>query len=134
MAGAQASIVGRLITSVGEKPLLCIGFGFMGIGLILLMTTQSLILILIFVAIFALGMALLTPSLATLVSKRAGKHSGTASGLQSAVNSLGQAIGPFVGGFLLAWYVHIPYLFTAILLLTAAFIIGRKTWLLKRLV
>jgi DHA1 family multidrug resistance protein-like MFS transporter len=134
MAGAQASIVGRLITSVGEKSLLSIGFGFMGIGLILLMTTQSLILILIFVAIFALGMALLTPSLATLVSKRAGKHSGTASGLQSAVNSLGQAIGPFVGGFLLAWYVHIPYLFTAILLLTAAFIIGRKTWLLKRLV
>jgi DHA1 family multidrug resistance protein-like MFS transporter len=126
MGGAQISIVGWLLTSLGEKSILSIGFGLTGIGLILLMTTQSLILILIFVAIFAFGVEMTIPGLATLVSKQQGIHSGKALGLQSSVNSLGQAIGSFVGGLLSAWYVHTPYLFAAVLLLTFAVLIVRK--------
>lgn len=129
MAGAQASVVGWLIDRVGEKVLLSAGFGLMGIGLILLMTTQKLAFILVYVAIFALGMAALNPSVTALVSKRAGKHSGTALGLQSAVNSLGQAGGPLLGGLLLAWYVHVPYLLTSLPLIATAIFIGRKAWL-----
>ncbi|MFQ5707866.1 MAG: MFS transporter [bacterium] len=134
MAAAQASVVGWLIGRLGEKILLSTGFGLTGIGLIFLMTTQSLTLILVYVAIFALGMAALNPSLAALVSNRAGEHAGSALGLQSAVNSLGQAGGPLVGGLLLAWYIHVPYLLTALPLIATAILIGRKGWLKKRMV
>jgi len=134
MAGAQASVIGGLIDRVGEKSLMAAGFGLMGIGLILLMTTQKLTFILVYVAIFALGMAALNPSVTTLVSKCAGKNPGTALGVQSSVNSLGQAGGPLVGGLLLAWYIHVPYLLTALPLIVIAFLIGRKVWLKNRLI
>jgi DHA1 family multidrug resistance protein-like MFS transporter len=133
MAAAQVSVVGWLIGRIGEKPLLSVGFGLMGVGLVLLMTAQTLGLILVYVAIFAFGMAALSPSLAALVSKQAGRHSGRALGMQSAVNSLGQAGGPLVGGLLLAWYVHVPYLLTALPLIGTAVFIGRKTWSRKGL-
>lgn len=133
MAAAQASVVGWLIGRLGEKVLLSTGFGLTGIGLILLMTTRSLTLILVYVAVFALGMAALNPSLAALVSKRAGEHAGSALGLQSAVNSLGQAGGPLVGGLLLAWYIHVPYLVTALPLMATAILIGKNGWLKKRM-
>ena len=126
MAGAQAAVVGWLIGRVGERRLLPFGFGFMGTGLVLLMTTQTLALILPYAALFALGMAVLNPSLASLVSKGGGERSGAALGLQNSANSLGQAAGPLVGGFLFAWYIHVPYLLTALPLLAAAIILGAK--------
>ncbi len=127
MAGAQICMVGWLIDRIGEVPLLSFGFGFMGTALILLMTTQTMALILLYAALFALGMAGLNPSLASLVSKRAGKHSGAALGLQTAVINLGQASGPLVGGLLFAWYIHVPYLLTALPLIITSLFIGRKS-------
>lgn len=127
MAATQISVVGWLINRIGEKPLLSVGFGLMAVGLILLMTATTLALVLVYVAIFAFGIALVTPSLATLVSKHDGKRSGTALGWQSAVNSLGQAGGPLAGGLLFAWYIHMPYLLTAFSLAAVAIFVGRKT-------
>ena len=127
MAAAQAGVVGRFIGRVGEMPMLSLGFGLMGIALILLMTTQSMTLILSYVVLFALGMAALNPGLASLVSKRSGKHAGAALGLQSAANSLGQAAGPLVGSILFTWDIHVPYLLTAAPLIIAAIIMGRKS-------
>ncbi len=126
MAAAQAGVVGRFIGRVGEMPMLSLGFGLMGIALILLMTTQTMSLILSYVVLFALGMAALNPGLASLVSKRSGKHAGAALGLQSAANSLGQAAGPLVGSILFTWDIHVPYLLTAVPLIIAAIIMGRK--------
>ncbi len=100
MAAAQAGVVGWLIGRVGEMPMLSLGFGLMGTALILLMTTQTMMFILFYVVLFALGMAALNPSLASLVSKRSGKNAGAALGLQTAANSLGQAAGPLVGSIL----------------------------------
>jgi len=126
MAAAQAGVVGRFIGKVGEMPLLSVGFGLMGTALILLMTTQTMTLILAYVVLFALGMAAINPALASLVSKRAGKHSGAALGLQSAANSLGQAGGPLAGSILFTWDIHAPYLLTALPLIIIAIIMGRK--------
>ncbi len=127
MAAAQAAIVGRFIGRVGEMPMLSLGFGLMGIALVLLMTTQSMVIILSYVVVFALGMAALNPGLASLVSKRSGRHAGAALGLQSAANSLGQAAGPVAGGILFAWDIHMPYLLTAAPLIIAALITARKS-------
>ncbi len=127
MAAAQAGVVGRFIGRVGEMPMLSLGFGLMGIALILLMTTRTMTFILLYVVLFALGMAALNPGLASLVSKRSGKHAGAALGLQSAANSLGQAAGPVVGSLIFTWDIHMPYLLTAVPLILTAIIMGRKS-------
>jgi len=126
MAVAQAGAVGWLIGRIGERPLLPPGFVLMGGALFLLMTTQDMALILFYVSLFAIGMALINPSLASLVSKNAGGTSGTALGMQSAVISLGQTAGPVVGGLLFIWDIHVPYLLTASLLTVTAVILGIK--------
>lgn len=128
MGVLQAGAVGWLIAHKGEKNLLPIGFSLVGVALVMLMTAKNMAFILAYVALFALGMSLITPSLTALVTKRAGKRSGAALGLQSAANSLGQASGPLVGGLLFAWHIHAPYLITAIPLIGTAMLIGRKTW------
>lgn len=124
MAVAQVGAVGRLIGRVGGRLLLPPGFVLMGVALFLLMTTQDMAFILFYVSLFAIGMALINPSLSSLVSKNAGELFGTALGMQSAVISLGQTAGPIVGGLLFIWDVHVPYLLTALLMTGTAIILG----------
>jgi len=126
MAAAQAGVVGRFIGRVGEIPMLSLGFGLMGIALIMLMTTRTMTFILSYVVLFALGMAALNPGLASLVSKRSSGHSGAALGMQSSANSLGQAAGPVVGSILFTWDIHMPYLLTAVTLIITAVIMGGR--------
>ena len=120
MAAAQGTVVSRLIGRLGERPLLPSGFALMGAGLAMLMTTRSMSFILLYVALFAFGVALINPSLASLVSKGAGNRPGAALGQLNAANSLGLAGGPALAGLLLAWEVHAPYLLTALLLAATA--------------
>ncbi|TFG91101.1 MAG: MFS transporter [Candidatus Atribacteria bacterium] len=120
MAAAQATAVSRLIKAYGEKPLLPIGFALMGIGLMLLMATSKFSFVLIFVGLFASGVALITPSLATLVSRNEKIQTGIALGQLNAANNLGLFLGPTVGGILITWNIHSPYLLTALLLIVFA--------------
>ena len=120
MASAQAFVVVRLIDRFGERPLLPTGFALMGIALVMLMTTQDLNIILIYVALLAFGVALIIPSLATLVSRRSYDKQGAALGQLIAANNLGQAFGPAIGGILFVWQIHAPYFLTAFLLLATA--------------
>ncbi len=126
MAVAQVGAVGRLIGRLGERPLLPPGFLLMGGALFLLMTTRDMALILFYVTLFAIGMALINPSMSSLVSKNAGELSGTALGMQSAAISLGQTAGPVIGGLLFILNVHVPYLLTALLMTGTAIILGIK--------
>jgi DHA1 family multidrug resistance protein-like MFS transporter len=126
MAVGQGGIVGWFIDHKGKIPLMAIGFSLAGIALVLLMLTEAMTLILIYVGVLASGMALLIPTLATLVSRQSETEPGAALGLQTAVNSLGQFAGPATGGILFGWSIHLPYLATAILLLATAIFTGRK--------
>jgi DHA1 family multidrug resistance protein-like MFS transporter len=131
MAAAPAAVVGWLIGRLGERRLLPPGFALMGVALALLMTTRTMAFILLYVGLFALGVSLISPSLAALISKRAGNRPGAALGQLNAANSLGLASGPALAGFLLTWQVHAPYLLTALLLLTTAVYItlrGHFSW------
>ncbi len=132
MAVAQVGAVGQLIRRIGERPLLPPGFILMGGALFLLMTTQDMAFILFYVSLFAIGMALINPSLSSLVSKNAGELSGTALGMQSASISLGQTAGPVVGSMLFILNVHVPYLLTALLMIGTAIILGTKLWTKNR--
>ena len=120
MSAAQGTVVSRLIERLGERPLLPPGFALMGVGLAMLMTTRSMSFILLYVALFAFGVALINPSLSSLVSKGAGNRPGAVLGQLTAANSLGLAGGPVIAGLLLAWDVHAPYLLTALLLAATA--------------
>ena len=55
-------------------------------------------------------MAILTPNLLALISRRGGQRAGAALGAQTAANSLGQTGGPLLGSVLFTWWATAPYL------------------------
>ena len=73
-------------------------------------------------------MALITPNVAALISKRGGENTGTVLGIQNAANSLGQVGGSMLGGVLFAWQVSAPYSFAGFLLIGTGLMLG---WMQK---
>jgi MFS family permease len=61
------------------------------------------------VALYAIGMGLLTPAVSALVSRRGGAHAGAALGLESGAKSLGQVAGPVLGVVLFGASVAAPF-------------------------
>ncbi len=122
--GAVSLLAGRVreIYQIGA------GLGLMGICLGLMVIAHEAFLIFAFVGLLALGMSLVSPNLAALISKGGGsRRTGIALGAQNAANSLGQASGPLLGGALFVWKMDAPYMLTGALLVTVALIIGWKT-------
>ena len=111
MAVFQVIAVGYLADRVRIISQVALGFGLMGTGIMMLLVMRSLPLILGAVSVLSLGMALITPNLAALISKQDDQHKGALMGLQTAINSLGQVAGPLLGGILFAWKADVPYLF-----------------------
>lgn len=94
------------------------------------MLSNKMELILLFVYIVSVGMAILTPCLASLVTKECGKNCGTASGIFSSVNNLWQVSGVEIGSVMMISFVHLPYFIISILLLITA-CISVRTFRLK---
>jgi MFS transporter, DHA1 family, multidrug resistance protein len=124
MAVFQVIAVGYLADRVRIISQVALGFGLMGTGILLLLVMRSLPLILGAISILSLGMALITPNLAALISKQDDQHKGALMGLQTATNSLGQVAGPFIGGVLFAWQASVPYLFAGFFLTGIGVLIG----------
>ena len=111
--GAAAILAGR----VGELTQVAVGFGLVGASLAVLPNVRSVLAMLTSVGTLALGIALITPNIAALISTRGGARTGTAFGVQSSANSLGQVGGTLAGGALLAWRMEAPLLVAASLLI-----------------
>ena len=121
----QIGAVGFLAGRIREIYQIGVGFGLMGTSLALLATARKTFSVFALVGLLALGMALISPNLAALISKRGGRrHIGSALGVQNAANSLGQASGPLLGGALFIWQINAPYLLTGALLVATALFIG----------
>ena len=116
----QLGPVAWLIKWKGERALLPYGLLILGIGMSLLMLSSEIGFILFFVSIVSVGMAILTPCLASLVTKESGKNYGTALGIYSSVNSLGQMLGVIIGSVMMIWFVHLPYFIISIILFITA--------------
>ncbi|MHA4807859.1 MFS transporter [Flavitalea flava] len=116
----QLGPVAWLIKKEGENALLPYGLVILSIGMSLLMLSNKMEFILFFVSIISVGMAILTPCLASLVTKESGKNYGTALGIFSSVNSLGQVLGVVIGSVMMISFVHLPYFIISILLLLTA--------------
>ncbi|MEJ7827345.1 MAG: MFS transporter [Segetibacter sp.] len=123
-----------LIKWKGEKALLPYGLLMLSIGMSLLMLSSEIGFILFFVSIVAAGMAILTPCLASLITKESGENYGTSLGIFSSVNSLGQMLGVVSGSVMMIWFVHLPYFIISIILfITACVAIPRSKFKILQL-
>lgn len=75
-------------------------------------------------------MAILTPALASLITKNSEKGHGASLGIFSSVNSLGQVTGVVTGGVIMIWSNHIAYWSVAVVLLGSAYLVLPKNKLL----
>jgi DHA1 family multidrug resistance protein-like MFS transporter len=116
----QLGPVTWLIKKKGEDALLPYGLIMLSIGMSLLMLSDKMEFILLFVSFISIGMAILTPCLASLVTKDSEKQYGTILGIFSSINSLGQVLGVVIGSVMMIWFVHLPYFIISILLLLIA--------------
>ena len=126
----QLGPVGWLIETKGENVLLPFGFLFLGIGIFMLTTSKQMGLILIYVSFISMGMAILTPSLASLITKDSEKEYGASLGIFSSINSLGQVAGVVLGGIIMIWFDHLAYWIVAAILLVVAYLVLSKKRLL----
>jgi DHA1 family multidrug resistance protein-like MFS transporter len=116
----QLGPVTWLIKKKGEDALLPYGLVMLSIGMSLLMLSNKMEFILLFVSFISIGMAILTPCLASLITKDSGNKYGTTLGIFSSINSLGQVLGVVIGSVMMIWFVHLPYYIISILLLIIA--------------
>lgn len=119
----QLGPVAWLIEKKGEKTLLPIGCLSLGAGLFMLTMARGMEWILIYVSFISLGVAILTPSLTSLITKDSGKEYGASMGILGAVNSLGQVAGVVIGGIIMIWFDHLAYWLVGAILIIFAFII-----------
>ena len=113
-----------------EVHLASAALALMGLSLALLAAARSTATVFALVALYAIGMGLLTPAVSALVSRRGGAHAGAALGLESGAKSLGQIAGPLLGGVLFGASVAVPFWLASGLLLGLAPIFawsGRRT-------
>ena len=125
MAVFQGGAVGYLAPRMSAAHQIAVGFLLMGIDLAVLLFARSTTLILIIVALLALGMALITPNLSALASKGQKQQIGAALGLRNAANSLGQAAVAGVGGLLFALQMTAAYSITGAILVAIGIASGR---------
>jgi DHA1 family multidrug resistance protein-like MFS transporter len=117
MSISQIGLTGSLIDRWGEQRLLPVGYLLVGLALFLLMFANAFALIITVVSILALGMALITPGLASLTSKISESRVGERMGLLASISSLGLAAGSFLGAGLYSLDIHLPYFSFSILVL-----------------
>lgn len=128
MALSQVGLVSFLTKRYGERRLVALGFGLMGVGLFFLLTAGELIWVLGAIGIMALGVAFIAPNLLALTSKVGSEYTGAALGLQDAATSLGQTIGPLFGTILFSWRADAPFLLTGFLLVAVGLLSVRRDW------
>ena len=124
MGGMQIFAV-RALTRV-VRPILQVSSGLvlMGAGIAALVATSSFSAVLALIAVFAFGMALVTPNLSALISGPGGPGTGTALGLKSAAGNVGQFAGPLLGGLLLDWRPTSPFLVSGFVLGVTGSVVG----------
>ena len=105
----QAAVVGRAIDQLGEDIVaiasLVLGtLGFIGLGL-----APTVSILQLWVAVIAISMALVRPSLLTALSKRTHVGQGLTMGLQGSFDSFGRLMGPLWAGWAFGLALSLPY-------------------------
>jgi DHA1 family multidrug resistance protein-like MFS transporter len=110
MAVFQGGAVGWLSGRLRVRVQIALGFGMLGVGLLLLPFLSRAGTVYAAVSLLALGVAFLTPNLLTLAADRSGPQAGRGLGLLNTASGLGQIAGPLLGSLLFAWRADLPFL------------------------
>lgn len=129
----QGGLIGKINKKLGEKRMLVIGNVLMFIGL----TSMPWVPVndfipyeLITLVFISFGVAFLTPTINTLLSKVATeKEQGKYLGINQSFGSLARFIGPLIGGPLYGVSYHLPYVGSGVLM---ALTTGLSFYLVKR--
>ncbi|MCL5268332.1 MAG: MFS transporter [Bacteroidetes bacterium] len=98
----QGGAIGKLVKKFGERGLIISGIVLLLGGLTFVPHTRSLSTLIVLVTMLAVGSALVTPPLTSLISRYAGTTEyGSVLGVSRSFSSLARVIGPFWGGFIL---------------------------------
>jgi multidrug resistance protein len=122
---------GNLVNRFGELKLIGFGLGLSGLGFFLLSFTHDWVTILIPLAIFVAGNAMVNPSVSSLITKKVAGKRGAVLGLSSSFNSMGQMVGPLFGGYL--YGLHHDWAFLGMALVIWAYMILFSIFAIKRL-
>lgn len=117
----QGGGIGWLTRRFGERALAITALGLLALGYLALAAAAGQAAMLVASGILALGSALFTPSLASLVSQEAGDHErGAVLGVYQGVTSLSRVVGPAFSGFAFARLGQpAPFVLAAALVLPA---------------
>jgi DHA1 family multidrug resistance protein-like MFS transporter len=124
MIGLVAALVQGLLTGVlsrrlGEVVIIWAALAISAIGFLLMILAESYLTVVATVCFFIVGNALLRPSVASLISRRAAEGQGVAMGLNNAFMSLGRILGPTWAGFIFDLNIHFPYISGAVIMAIA---------------
>ena len=121
----QVGAVAVFSVKMRELSQIGLGFGVTGAGLTLVSIAASKSQVFRFVGMLALGLAVISPNLAAMISKHGGRGSaGQALEFLNAVNSCGQARGSLVRVALLLWNGRAPFVVSGALCVAAADVTG----------
>lgn len=118
----QGGLIRKLVPKFGEVKLIFAGLIIQGLAMLAFAHSPTYGAFFLTAIPLALGSGLINPSLASLVSKRAGAHEqGEVIGAKEGMSSLARIIGPFVG--LLSFTVHpaLPFYIAAITVILLSF-------------
>ncbi len=115
----QGLLVGRLIRRLGEDATAQIGLTVGALGFLGIAAAPNFGWLLAMVAVAGVGMALMRPSITSLVSKRTTLPQGITMGVQASFDSLGRVVGPMWAGFTFGLAIVAPYLSAAAVFLLA---------------
>ncbi len=127
LSALQGGAVGRLAKALGEPRLVVGGAAILAAGLLVLTFAQALWLVLVATALLAIGMGMLSPSMASLFSKQAADNErGGVLGLSQSAQSLARIVGPAVAGAVYGGFGrNAPYYLGALLMVGVAVFAAR---------
>ena len=116
----QGLFIGRLAPRLGERTLALAGAALLGGGMLLIPPASTMALLLLALAVVAVGQGLASPSLASLLSRQSGHNQqGGMLGLGQSVGSAARALAPLMAGWLYDVHPAHPYLAAGTLALVA---------------
>lgn len=136
--GAVAAIVQifllvRITSFLGKHMTIILGMLLMALGfLIMPFVPASLMFLYGAIAVAALGSSVSRPVITALISEETQEGQGVTMGTATAFESLGRLIGPILGGFLFAYGVALPFVFSAVVVIITLAFITKKSGFLSR--
>ena len=109
-AVVQGALTGPAIRKWGDSAVIKTSLIASSVGFLLMLTAIDLTTIMLTTGFFVVSNAMLRPSIASLISKRATQGQGIAMGLNNSFMSLGRIVGPIWAGTALDINLSYPYM------------------------